>query len=215
MNAQLSRRRSFIGGLRCTVALAVAVLLAGCTHVQKMKVSPIARIADPHQEKLPLKVGLMLDEPYCSYTHKWERMGDTWIFPLGPVLKSQSISVCEQTFRSVVVSTNGVLPAGVDVILTPRVYKLGFAFGHAKGFLATLLVEWTMRDQDNHNLLWLTTVEGHLNSGWGKAYRELFDELAIGASRRFRESPEIRRVVGQERLVGLQGTPRAPRENAE
>ena len=122
-------------------------------------------------------------------------MGDTWVYPFGPKLAENAISVCRQTFREVTVSTNGEIPSGVDAQLTPELHKTGYAVGMGNKFMFTLLVEWTLRDGANRNILWMTTADAQASASRGKVFQALFDDLSAKEYRAFTESPEIKRVA--------------------
>jgi hypothetical protein len=168
----------------------MTTLMTGCTTAN-IKVSPTANIQNVSDKKIPLSVGLMLDDRFC--TNRVFILNRPQI-PLGPVLKQQSISLCEQTFKQVAVSTDGVVPAGVSATLTPEVHRCGVAL-HGTGSDFTLLLQWTLRTADNRNILWMTTVGGHANENPDKVYQLLFDDLATKSYRAFQASLEIKRLI--------------------
>jgi hypothetical protein len=178
------------------VALVLGVLLAaGCTHTIKIKVAPTANIQNPSATKIPLHVALMLDERFCNYSHKFENMGDTWVHPFGPALRQQSTSLCEQTFKQVTVSTNGVVPPGVDAVLTPEVHRSGYAVGLGNKFMFTMLVQWELRDRENRNVLWMATVDGQSADKQKRVFQKLFNDLNAKSYRAFQDSAEIKRMA--------------------
>lgn len=177
------------------LALSACLLFAGCTHTAKIKVAPTAKIQNVAGTTIPLRVALMLDNRFCTFSHKFENMGDTWVYPFGPTLRQQSISLCEQTFQKVTVSTNGVVPAGVDVVLTPEVHRSGYALGIGNKFMFTMLVQWDMRDRDNRNTLWMATVAGQSIDKRKRVFQTLFDDFNAKSYRAFHDSMEIRRLA--------------------
>lgn len=104
------------------------VAMVGCTHTPKMRVASGARIQDSGGGKIPLHVCLLISEEFRGYEYKFENMGDTWLYPFGVTAQEQSISLCQQTFESVTVVTNGVVPAGVDAVLDPLLLRTGMPF---------------------------------------------------------------------------------------
>lgn len=168
----------------------MTTLMTGCVTAN-LKVSPTANIQNVSDKKIPLSVGLMLDDRFCTYR---ALILNRPLIPLGPVLKQQSISLCEQTFKQVSVSTNGVVPAGVRATLTPEVHRCGVAT-HETGNDFTLLLQWTLRTVDNRNILWMTTVDGHANGSPDKVYQLLFDDLATKSYQAFQASPEIKQLI--------------------
>lgn len=179
------------------LALGLAVILSGCTHTTKVRVASTARIASPASTKIPVHVGLMLRGPYTSYTHSMSRMGDSFVTPLGPALRQEAVSLCEQTFQQVTVSTNGVVPAGVTWVLTPDVHRCACAWSVSKEIMFTMLVEWTLRDASNEKVLWVATVDGQATDREKKVFQKLFDDLAAKSYAAFRESPEIKRLAAK------------------
>ena len=194
----LPRQRDNGGGLPtrryALILFALAAHLAtGCTHNMKLKVKDAARIGVPLTEKVPMHVGLMLNTNYTALSFMWDNhMGDKFFFPFGPVLKTNAMRVCEAAFTQVTVSTNGVVPAGVDAVLTPEMHKVGFGVGRKVMF--TLLTEWTLRDRDNRNILWMTTAAGMATNDFGKVSQQLLDDLSTKQYRAFTTAPEIRRL---------------------
>lgn len=98
----------------------LAVLAAGC-QTATLKVSSNAKIENASGKKVPLSIGLMLEDRFCTNAFTMQSGGR--IYPYGPVLKEQTISLCEQSFAKVTVSTDGVVPAGVDATLTPEMHR--------------------------------------------------------------------------------------------
>lgn len=183
--------------LSCLAVAAAGLFASGCTHNMKVKVTNAARIEHPSATKTPLHVGLMITTNYSGYSHRFDHMGDTWVYPFGPKLAENAISVCRQAFREVTVSTNGVLPAGVDAVLTPDLHKTGYAIGMGNKMMFTLLVEWTLRDTANRNILWMTTADAQATASRSKVFQALFDDLSAKEYRAFLESAEIKRVVAK------------------
>jgi hypothetical protein len=176
------------------IALALAALLsAGCTHNMKVKVKDSARIGQPTTTKVPMHVGLMLTTNYTALTFMWDnKMGDKFVYAFGPRLKDNAIGICGQAFAQVTVSTNGVVPAGVDAVLTPEMHKIGYGVGRKLMF--TLLTEWTLRDNANRNILWMVTIDATATNSLGKVSQQLFDDLSAKEYRAFTTAPEIQRL---------------------
>jgi hypothetical protein len=179
----------------------MAASTTGC-KTSDIRVSPTARIQNASDKKIALSVGLMLDDRFC--TNRFLTDGG-FIFPFGPSLKQQSISLCEQSFQMVTVSTNGVVPVAVDATLTPEMHRCGIAGAPSgKGKLdITLLLQWTLRTGDNRDILWMTTVDGHGNEDRPKVYQLLFDDLANKSYRTFQESPEIKRLLEKKPTAAM------------
>jgi hypothetical protein len=175
-------------------AIALAALLAaGCTHNMKVKVKDAAHIGVPTTEKVPMHVGLMLGTNYTALAFTWDnRMGDKFVYKFGPQLKQNAIGVCQAAFAQVTVSTNGVVPAGVDAVLTPDMHKIGYGVGRKLMF--TLLVEWTLRDSANRNVVWMATTAAMATNAIGKVAQPLFDDLSTKEYRAFTTAPEIQRI---------------------
>jgi len=189
--------------IRRPAAMLVAglgVLAAGCTHTTKIRVAPTANIQTAVATRISLHVGLMLDASFCSYTKEFSTgMGDTWVYRLGPRLQQQSISLCEQTFQRVKVSTNGVAPDGVDVLLIPEIHRCGYARSTTDELMFTLPVQWTMKDPGGRHILWMATPDGRARGRDKRVFQSLFDDLVNNSYRAFQESPEIRRLSGKTR----------------
>ena len=184
------------GSVRMIVFVAaVAALSSGCRTVS-IKVYPTARIQDASSQKIGLSVGLMMDNAFC--TNQFIPFGGARIYPFGPALTQQSISLCEQSFEKVNVSTNGLVPAGVDAILTPTMHRCGIGYApHSATEEITLLLQWTLRTADNRNILWMTTVDGHAKASRKEVYQLLFDDLANKSYRAFQDSAEIKRIIAK------------------
>jgi hypothetical protein len=177
------------------LAAGMAAFTTGCMTAN-IKVSPTARIQNAPDKKIALSVGLMLDDRFC--TNRFLPFSGGQTYPFGTTLKQQSISLCEQCFERVIVSTNGVVPAGVNAILTPEMHRCGIGYAASGGGQdITLLLQWTLGTGDNRNILWMTTVDGHANGGRSKVFQLLFDDLATKSCRAFQESPEIRQLTSQ------------------
>jgi hypothetical protein len=174
----------------------MAAFTTGCRTVN-IKVSPTARIRDASGKKLALSVGLMLDDRFCTNRFLIRDSGS--IYPFGPTLKQQSMSLCEQSFERVIVSTDGVVPAGVDVTLTPYMHRCGIGLGYGgRKPDITLLLQWTLRTADNRNILWMTTVDGRGHQSEPKVYQLVFDDLATKSYRAFQESPQIKWLIAKK-----------------
>jgi hypothetical protein len=182
--------------LHFCVLLSLAVLLGGCTHNMKVKVGEAARVGNWESSRSPMKVGLVLTPEFCSYSHEFKNMGDTWVYKLGPHLQSHAISLCQQSFQQVVVSTNGLPPAGVDYVLSAEVHRSGYAIGGAK-LMFTMLLQWTLRDQANKEVLWMYTADAQAADSPKRVFQALFDQLDAKSYRAFQESPEIKRLCQQ------------------
>jgi hypothetical protein len=196
----MKRNNALINNLARAAMLVMVVGMAtgttGCRTVG-IDVSPTAKIQSASDQKIALSVGLMLDRRFCTNSFIAPESG--LIHPFGPALKEQSISLCEQAFEKVTVSTNGVVPAGVDATLTPEVHRCAIAYKpHGRSEDITLLLEWTLRTGDNQNILWMTTVDGHGNQGKSTVFQQLFDELVNKSYQEFQESPEIKRLIAKK-----------------
>ena len=175
--------------------LALGLLFAsGCTHTAKMRVASGARIQNSASGKIPLHICLVLRPEFRSYEYKFENMGDTWVYPFGQTAQDQAVSLCQQTFANVSVSTNHAIPQGVDAVLDPEVLRTGYAISAGK-FDFTLRLEWILRDSQNQNILWATTIDGKAIEKQKKVFQKLFDELANQSHQAFVESEEIHRLV--------------------
>jgi hypothetical protein len=175
------------------LAASITTLMTGCSTV-KIKVAPDARIQNPSGQKIPLTVGLMLHEPFYDYRFVAESGG--LAYPFGGPLMPHTVSLCEQTFQTVIISSNDVVPAGVNVTLTPEVHRCGIGYApHSAGENIILLLQWTMRTADNQRILWRTTVDARGNLKRPKVYQQLFDDLATKSYRAFQDSPEIKQLA--------------------
>ena len=177
------------------LAAGLAALTAGC-RTANMKVAPTARIQNVSTQRIPLSVGLMLDDRLC--TNRFIPNSGGRIYPFGPTLKQQSISLCEQSFENVIVSTNGLVPAGVDVTLAPELHRCGVSTPHGRQLDVIVLLQWTLRTSDNRDILWMATVAGCGSESSPKVYQLLFDDLATKSYRAFQESPEIKRLIAKK-----------------
>lgn len=185
------------------------MLLVGCTHVQRPAIQTTVLPPETMVQKIPLKVALVMDSNWTNYTFKFGKMGDTWEYPLGGPLMDYARSVSSHSFQEVTESPDASsVPSSADVILSPAVAKMD----HAAGMLAwqdrklIMLVEWTMRDRNSKNMVWLSTIEanaahsaGNLFTGGGnerRLFQALFDELTTNTLRAFQEAPEIKTRSG-------------------
>ena len=66
-------------------------------------------------------------------------------------------------------------------------------------FMFTMLEQWTLRDRDNRNILWMATVDGQSADRRKRVFQQLFDDLNAKSYRAFQDSPEIKRLSSQTR----------------
>jgi hypothetical protein len=195
MNKNNSPRLSLRHCLAISLVAVLGLFAVGCTHTAKVRVQSTARIMDPAAAKIPLHVALMLEDRFCTYSSVSSMgPGDTFVYPLGPALRQSAVSLCEQSFQRVTISTNEVVPAGVDAVLTPELYRTGFARTSRVHLRFTILVQWTLREPENRNVLWMTTVDGQGADVEKRVFQLLCDDLTAKSYRAFQNSPEIRRI---------------------
>lgn len=177
------------------VFLGVLLALAGgCTHNMKVRVAEPARVPAAVSSPIPLHVGLILTPEFANYSHTFERMGDAWVFPLGPTLQDHAVGICRHAFQRVTVSTNGSAPPNVDAMVIPQVHKTGYAIGSGK-LIFTLLVEWTLQDGQTRNIVWVDTTEGRAKDNLKRVFQSLYDDLSTNTYTAMISAPEIKSFV--------------------
>ena len=170
---------------------------SGCVpQIKKVQVSSIPAVAVPSGRKIPMSVTLLIDESYSTYSHTFRNIGDPWVYPLGPALSRYAISICEQVFESVTIRSNNIGASTSGFVLTPRVWRSALA--PANNYQLTVLVEWTLRDNQNKNILWVATIDGTASQRTDrKLFQPLIDDLTIKTGQALLQSEEIRRAVAQ------------------
>ncbi len=181
----------------------LAVALAGCTHVTKVVYHPPPT---PVTRQFASSVDLRLSDAFCTYKHSKSRMGDKFEIPLGPGLRAYATNVAEALFEkvNVVMDKSGrPAPQPSQLILEPRVAKVdelipGWLFEQRK---LLVVVEWSVKDAKNGNLLLLLPVEGTASRSPGNAFAmsdnarvmvtELLSNLTTNTLRAFSASREL------------------------
>jgi len=194
--------------LLALVVSTAGIGLASCTHTVSIDYTPTS--PGPHAEtaQLPLDVALVISEEVSGYQYTKKAMGDTTNYVFGPPLVTYARDVTSKTFRSVKEfqsTTASRNQASAILIVRPRKAdqtSASWAFGEAR---MSLIVEWTMMDASNQNLLWLHTIEGQAAERAGNMYtykthakvlfQKLFDDLTNKTIDSFRESPELRKLT--------------------
>jgi hypothetical protein len=188
---------------RC-LCLPLLALATGCAHMMDVSVQP-APIGPG--ETLPLRVALAPDKDFDSFKYEFHLMGDTWVYPFGPVLEAYARRVAETCFLSVekqATAEAAFASSSVDLVLTPRAVKAE----SSRGVMAwdktriTLVVEWRARDRATQNTVWLATITAEAEEPGGNAFshsghervlmQKLFDELTVKTVEAIRGATELR-----------------------
>lgn len=182
--------RSRICCLPAVVLASALLATAGCTHTAKIKVVPTQLPAA--QAKLPGRAALVLDEEFNSFQYQFKMMGDTFVYPVGPSLNQYARNVVEHAYsRITVVPTAEAAVGHADAILVPKALKADQSHGvwawDDRRF--SLIVEWTLKDGQNRNVLWVKPIEGKATETGGnlftgksherKLFQKLFDHLSL------------------------------------
>lgn len=156
---------------KSALVLLLPVALAGCTHM--INAPKTAYTGYAPQEKIPLKVGLVLTDELRSA--KWERnsMGDKFITPIGTNLCLNAETLAQQLFAGVTTGTKAaqLKAAGVDALLTPKLAFISRTFG-ATAFgksMMSIKLEWNLTDLRG-NVVWDDTITGQAQGGTGNMF---------------------------------------------
>ena len=115
----------------------------GCAVVYKPKIKPVQL---PDRNPLDLRVQVHFTEAFLDAEWRGEFMTDTYLLPVGNVLKENTLCLAKSVFRDTIV-TEGGRQELVDAVPTPTVVSIdrtlggGFAFSRADTVLS---VEWEL-----------------------------------------------------------------------
>jgi hypothetical protein len=189
-----------------SVLASTCVLLSGCVHMEH---TPAVAFTDyPSAEKINLHVGLVLSPEYRSTEWKFKFGGDTWHFPIGENLTTNSEYMARQLFSSFAEldtesATNG---ENVNAFLIPQVKAFegssgAFAWSEA---VRTLIVEWSLNDLKN-NPIWVDTIRADAKGKLGTAFTQTrndeqlvgkaIDQLFLKSYEAISQAPEIRKFA--------------------
>jgi hypothetical protein len=204
------QNKSFHPGRLESLLLAAALLgAAGCTHTAKINVTPTHLPSVAGQPKSPVHAALVLDPEFSDFQYHFKLMGDTFVFPMGPSLNLYARNVVEHVFGQVTVHASPEAAANsADAILIPRALKADSSMGiwAWDDRSQSLIVEWTLKDAENQNVLWVKPIEGKgIETGGNlftakshekKLFQKLFDDLSLKTFEALKSSPEIMRLQG-------------------
>ena len=188
----------------------ICVLLAisiGCTIVYKF---PMKEVVYPQKEKLDITVQLQGLEELREAKWVKNRMGDTYILPLGSVLALNAEKVARAVFRRVEVgSPSQEISKEVNAVLTPAVVdiKRNAPMSIFSDQTTSVFLEWKLQDPRGE-MIWVDTIvgEGTGPQGWpqkedsGKEQVEhLLDDLFLKSFEALTSSPEIKQFSSTSR----------------
>jgi hypothetical protein len=153
-----SRHLQMLGRLMCASG---ALLLASCTITHNVPQTQFASYTPV--EKIHLRVALNITDELRKTRYDFHELGETDIWPLGPLLVDNVLVLARQTFMDVVEIENGSAPPKpVDAVLTLRVPYLGEKAGPGSMFSESgffMKFEWTLINP-NGDVIWADTVAG-------------------------------------------------------
>lgn len=184
----------------------LVMLVGGCAHVYQAPATLVTSYPVT-QDKIRLRVRLVLTRELRAT--RWERksMGDTWSVPMGENLCRNSENLCRQLFQEVAVESTAVMGVtNVDAVLTPRVVAVeqsagAMAWGEAK---SVLMLEWSMTDREGKPA-WVETVKGEAKTATGNAFTYkgntekrvgmMLEQVFLKSHEAMTASPELRRLA--------------------
>jgi hypothetical protein len=193
---QTAAKLLVLSGLLC--------LTPGCAHTMKVNVKPATL---PACDKSPARIALVLDKDFTNYMHTMCMMGDSYVSRLGPPLQEYAKNVTQHVFTEVSVHPTAAEAAGkADAILIPKVTKFDESYGlwAASKHQMVMIMEWNLKDRDNHKDLWLDSIDARGEGKMGNVFsykgnhlkilQGLFDDLSAKTQKALLESPEIKRL---------------------
>jgi hypothetical protein len=148
--------------LRLLLLAASAAFLTGCATTHKVQFTPSPTARPPH----PLKVALVLNDELRNHNYAYQQTGsDVFKYPIGAPLSEMAGAVARDCFAHVNVVNHAISsgdPAKPDAILVPRLIKISqhMPLGLNRGDDEALMIfEWTLRDADGDQLIWLKTTK--------------------------------------------------------
>lgn len=195
------------------IALTACLLLAGCAHVWKLPITPVAY---PAAEKIHARVHLMINDEFKQTS--WEAMispMDKGVIRLGDELVKESERLVRAVFADVTVVTSSSPPpaAPPDAILVPKVVLFERTqpttiFGQQT---TTLEVEWRLKGRTG-DTLWVDTIKGESTTKMGSNHKKsagvqvqaALDQLFGNTFKSMTSSPDVGRLTPEG------GKPRKP-----
>jgi hypothetical protein len=195
--------KNFTNSPNSLASLLLFTLVAGCTHVAPMSVSPTNL---PVGERLPLHATLVLSKEFTEFKQQFSTMGDTFIYPLGQPLADYARHVTEASFRQVEIAPTleqALQNASSDILLIPRAVKADQSLGFMRTDQArfTLVIEWVAKRRADQNTVWIRTITGDASETKGVGFsgyhqqilmQKLFDDLSLKTQDAFQKAPELR-----------------------
>ena len=141
---------------KVTMLILASILVAGCTHT--INPPDEAFSGYPQNDKLPMKVKLVLTDEFAKSCQEWQR-GDTYVIPIGGCLVNNSKVLSQQVFQQVVVGEERY-----DAVLSPKVVYINQTIGATSlgDSIIDVKIEWSLKDATG-NYLWVETVNGEAN----------------------------------------------------
>ena len=186
------------------IALTACLLLAGCAHVWKLPIKPVAY---PGTERIQAHVQLLITDEFKQTS--WEAMispMDKGVIPLGDELVKESERLARAVFAEVTVATSSSPPPTKppDAILTPKVVLFERTqpttiFGQQT---TTLEVEWRLKGSTG-DTLWVDTIKGESTTKMGSNHKKsagvqvqaALDQLFGDTFTSITSSPDVRRLT--------------------
>jgi hypothetical protein len=150
--------------------------------------------------KIPLNLALVL-APGLGRTTE---MGKSFVNPIDQYCRS----VTEQAFQKVRVCKDASEAVDTaDAILTPRVIKIRYTMPTSGWDDSTIqiVMEWTLKDRGNKDILWMTTIDGSakhpfvgavpFENSFKVLVNKGFEDLYTKTLRALQTAPEIRTLA--------------------
>lgn len=144
------------------------LFIVACTYVHKQPIHSISLA--PEENKLNLRIKLVITDDFRNAKWKKKSMGETNIMPMGENLVHHSIQLVKNVFTHPVVldeNVNSEADVGVEYILTPKLIFVKQTFGVTAFSRAktSISIEWSLTDVSGKTT-WVETINGE---GIGKA----------------------------------------------
>ncbi len=147
--------------------------LTGCAFKVPLKVDPAADMQRTfgNKNKIPVKVGLYIDDETKKYNYRQQKLGMTFFMQAGDFLHSISKVMSEQMFEEVVY-VNSLPPYDdsyrpeVEAVVTPELlYCYGDAVGTTSGYIIANAVSQVTAYDLSGNVVWQNRASGSQKSG--------------------------------------------------
>jgi hypothetical protein len=194
---------------RSIVLFAVLLLASACSHAIPVKGT---FAPPPNIGRIPLQIGVYYSQEFRTYEHNGARMGDRWIFPLGPASVDLFDRALPILFERVLpVATRPPLAEGTPrpaAIIEPRIEDFDFSLPFLKTgtYTAEITYRMTLYAPNGETVAsWAVKGIGIKSGEFGFEFSrwpgEAADLAMQDAARKlieeFRDVPEVRRWLRQ------------------